>query len=134
LAAGTDVNAKNDDGETPLHMFHGLTGHLRFGYLDIIELLIAEGADVNAKDNEGNTPLHMAAYGGVTGSARILIAAGADVNAENNLGMKPLDAAREWVHVGDRGIIVFLQEHGGNATGRSHLRHHWIEELKAKGN
>ncbi|HIA63804.1 MAG TPA: hypothetical protein EYN93_13080, partial [Planctomycetaceae bacterium] len=40
LAAGTDVNAKNEDGWTPLY-WAALQGHN-----EIVELLIAEGADV----------------------------------------------------------------------------------------
>ena len=50
LAAGTDVNAKNEwgDGEsTPLH-YAAFNGHK-----EIAELLIAKGADVNAKDGIG---------------------------------------------------------------------------------
>ena len=47
LAAGTDVNAKNDDGYTPLH-YAAFNGHK-----EIAELLIAKGADVNAKDGIG---------------------------------------------------------------------------------
>ena len=47
LAAGTDVNAKDEDGETPLHVAMG------YGNKEIIEFFIAKGADVNAKDNGG---------------------------------------------------------------------------------
>ena len=54
LAAGVDVNAKDEDGATPLH--HAAFG----GYKEIAELLIAKGADVNAKDNNGETPLDYA--------------------------------------------------------------------------
>ena len=54
LAAGADVNAKNQNGSTPLH---------EAATKDVAELLIAEGADVNAKD-DGWTPLHSAAWEG----------------------------------------------------------------------
>jgi cytohesin len=55
LAAGSDVNAKNDALEwTPLH-FAALEGRK-----EIVELLIAKGADVNAKGKVGLTPLHWA--------------------------------------------------------------------------
>ena len=53
LAAGTDVNAKNE-GMTPLHWV------AYKGNSEIVELLIAKGADVNAKDVAGFSPLHHA--------------------------------------------------------------------------
>jgi ankyrin repeat protein len=54
LAAGTDVNAKDGGGWTPLH--HAAYG----GHKEIFEILIANGADVNAKMEDGDTPLDMA--------------------------------------------------------------------------
>ena len=60
LAAGTDVNAKDDKfGTTPLHSAAGA------GRKEIVELLITEGADVNAKlvsdgPHKGKTPLNAA--------------------------------------------------------------------------
>ena len=58
LAAGTDVNAKNDayGGTAPLH-FAATQGHK-----EIAELLIAKGADVNVKIEDGRTPLDMAIF------------------------------------------------------------------------
>ena len=53
LAAGTDVNAKEEDGGTPL--LHAVGN----GRREIIELLIAEGADVNAKIYDGRTSLDL---------------------------------------------------------------------------
>ena len=50
LAAGTDVNAKNISGWTPLHYAETK---------EIVELLIAKGADVNAKNDGRRTPLDM---------------------------------------------------------------------------
>ena len=59
IAAGTDVNAKAEDGVAPLHVAAGE------GHKEIAELLIAEGADVNAKlvgggPHKGKTPLNAA--------------------------------------------------------------------------
>ena len=54
LAAGADVNAKDELGGTPLH--HTVVA----GHKKIVELLIAEGADVNAKNKRGKTPLDWA--------------------------------------------------------------------------
>ena len=56
LATGTDVNAKNFAGLTPLHW--AASG----GHKEIVELLITAGADVNAKDEDGDTPLDNAKY------------------------------------------------------------------------
>ncbi len=49
LAAGTDVEAKDNWGSTPLSRA-AIDGHK-----EIVELLIAEGADVNAITNQGWT-------------------------------------------------------------------------------
>jgi ankyrin repeat protein len=58
LAAGTDANAKDEDGVTPLH-YAAIAGQKE--YVEVAELLIAAGADVNATDSDGNnTPLDLA--------------------------------------------------------------------------
>ena len=89
IAEGVDVNVKNDAGFTPLH--HAAV----FGRKEIAELLIAEGADVNAKEDEyGITPLHEAAFVGYKEIAELLIAKGGDVNAKDVDGGTPLDAAQ----------------------------------------
>ena len=73
LAAGRNVNAKDDKGRTPLHRA------AREGHKEVAELLIAAGAALNSKDKEGKTPLYHAARWGHTNIAALLIAAGADV-------------------------------------------------------
>ena len=55
IADGANVNAKKDDGQTPLHS--AVVAALDSGDNKVIELLIANGADVNAKDDSGLTPL-----------------------------------------------------------------------------
>jgi hypothetical protein len=52
ITNGMDVNAKNDEAETSLHLATTK---------EIAELLIANGADVNATTNRGTTPLDWAA-------------------------------------------------------------------------
>jgi hypothetical protein len=110
LAAGADVNAKNEDGVTPLD--HATL----WGHKEIVELLLAKGADLNAKDNDGWTSLHNAAYRGHKQIVELLIAEGADVNAKTNDGRTPLDLAEDE-------IADLIRKHGGK-TG---------EELKAEG-
>ncbi len=46
------MNARDDEGRTPLHYPYIDTQH----GAEMIELLIEHGADVNARDNEGRTP------------------------------------------------------------------------------
>jgi ankyrin repeat protein len=54
LAAGTDVNVKDNIGLTPLHMAAG------DGRKEVAELLIAKGAEVNVKNKYSKTPLDWA--------------------------------------------------------------------------
>jgi len=52
LAAGANVNAKDEYGDTPLH------NAALMGHKEIVEILINANADVNAKNNANNqTPL-----------------------------------------------------------------------------
>jgi ankyrin repeat protein len=66
LAAGTDVNAKDEKGWTPLHEA-ALGDHK-----GIAELLIAKDADVNAKMEDGDTPLDWAIFNKDTETADLL--------------------------------------------------------------
>ncbi len=140
LAAGTDVNAKDEDSWTPLH-FAAASGHKEIAELlidkgadvnakevdgetslhyadtkEIAVLLIAEGADVNAKNDAGFTPLHYAALNGHKEIAELLIAKGADVNAkEDEYGITPLHEA---AFVGYKEIAELLIAKGGDVNAK----------------
>ncbi|HEX5228693.1 MAG TPA: ankyrin repeat domain-containing protein [Bryobacteraceae bacterium] len=62
VAAGADVNAVNDTGETPLHYGAQASD-------DIVKFLAAHGAKLDAKDSKGRTPVEMALGVGLHGHA-----------------------------------------------------------------
>ncbi|MDP6527192.1 MAG: hypothetical protein QGH15_23775, partial [Kiritimatiellia bacterium] len=71
IADGADVNAKKEDGQTPLHS--AVVAALDSGDNKVIELLIENGADVNAKivsgRHQGMTPLDIT--GGLSEAASL---------------------------------------------------------------
>jgi ankyrin repeat protein len=87
LTSKADVNPKNNQSETPLHMA------AMKGDKDVTELLLANGADVNAKDTNGATPLQVAALNGNKDMIELLLTNKADVNAKTNDGSTPLHEA-----------------------------------------
>ena len=104
VASGTDVNAKNKYGRTPL-LYAAAYGHK-----EIVQLLIAAGADLNVKDEDGKTTLHFAALNGRKVIVELLIAKGADVNAKDEDGETPLDATSVFNKTETADII---RKHGG---------------------
>ena len=93
LAAGADVNAKAENGITPLHE----AAQYSTWNAGAIETLISAGADVNARESDGYTPLHVAVMFDFSGVLvhviEALVAAGANVAIRNNAGDTPLDLA-----------------------------------------
>jgi ankyrin repeat protein len=94
ISKGANVNAKADNGNTPLNA--AVSGYGAGGGAEIAKLLISKGANVNAKDkNYGNTPLHHAAesFGsngyGANPCLEILLNNGAKI-LNNNNGESPL--------------------------------------------
>ena len=58
VSIGCDINAADDDKQTPLHK------SVMLGHTESVKLLIDKGANVNKVDNNGNTPLHVAIING----------------------------------------------------------------------
>jgi hypothetical protein len=74
LAQGTDINAKDDDGSTALHIAASNKN------IELVEFLIEHGADVNAKNDKGYTPLYSAIWNSEAHVIWLLVRNGADVN------------------------------------------------------
>ena len=111
LEAGVDVNARDENGNTPLLL---ATGHWAGTIMDgspasedpsVVTVLLEAGADVNARNNGSSTALGNAAGGKAVATVRggmldlveipaiaaVLLAAGAEVNAPS--GTTPLHRA-----------------------------------------
>ena len=129
------VNAKDNDGRTPLHWA------CRGVHLDVVKFLVEKGADVNAEDSNkivplhslasrnsakaiavladngvevdakdygGNTALHYAAMSDATDAVVILVKMGADIENRENYSRTPLIlCARE--RGGPKTITVLLK-------------------------
>lgn len=82
-----DINAKNDEGQTALHVL------VTQDKPEAAQLLLDYGADVNAADDVGVTPLHCAAYHKSKMVMKVLLDAGADIEAQDDKMKTPLYAA-----------------------------------------
>ena len=92
LETGARVDARDNNGNTPLHWV------VRAGSdLAIITVLLEAGARVSARDKQGDTPLHSAARSSSDPKIiEVLLEAGADVNVWNEDGTTPLHYAARY--------------------------------------
>lgn len=79
---GTDVNAADMKGQTPLHV------QVDMDHPEIVDLLIRKQAIVNITDEQGRTPLFFAKS---IQTAQLLINANAELNVKNNNGESILE-------------------------------------------
>ena len=85
LAAGADVNAKRDNGQTAMH------GAAQWGWTDFARAMAAAGANLDVKDRAGATPLDIAmGKTGTTGRAGV---AGAEPHPETAAALRELLSA-----------------------------------------
>jgi len=107
---GTNVNARDKGGETPL--FSAVLADNS----DVAKFLITKGADVNAKDGGGVTPLNFVIRSrGKKDMVELLISKGADVNAKNERGVTPLHSA---LVRGQKDVAELLIVKGANLNAK----------------
>jgi ankyrin repeat protein len=83
VEAGADVNARDENGNTPLHETF-LT--------DVEEELLKLGADVNARNKDGETPIFTTVD---DDAIPLFVEHGANLNLRNNKGQTVVEAAQE---------------------------------------
>ena len=108
-SAGGDVNAKNENGETPFHQT------CENGSIADVLLLLHFAADVNIRGNKGETPLHRAGSNYNVAIARLLVEKGASVNAVANDGCTPLHHA---AMCGNIEIVQYLVSVGADVLAK----------------
>jgi ankyrin repeat protein len=85
IARGANVNARSQQGRTPL-----MLASLLPGGSSTVALMLSKGADVNVKDKRGDTALGLAATIGEVDTMRLLLQKGAEPQAINGKGETPL--------------------------------------------
>lgn len=84
LKQGANVDGKNIDGSTALHLA------AEDGQTETIKILIEAGANIHARDLRQETPLHSAAARGKSEAVRLLLEKKANPDAVNKFGNTPL--------------------------------------------
>jgi ankyrin repeat protein/Flp pilus assembly protein TadD len=143
IAAGVNVNARDNEGDSALYFAAG-NGHLAAveallkaganansadntgavvlvgpavqGYTAIVKALIAKGARVNQADKDGDNALILAAAAGKVDVVEALLAGGGTLDIQNKNGITPLMIASFQGHVP---TVRFLIGRGANLNLRS---------------
>lgn len=102
LQLGADIEAHNNDGETPL-----ITMAKHSTALAALFWLLTNKANVHAITTEKKSALHKAATHGNAGAIHVLCENGAFVDAQNAAGKTPLHSAFEWLHFYQDNDAVF---------------------------
>lgn len=111
LKSGTDINKRDNAGETPL--MPAIKVALNYGDNEtfFLERLLQVGADVNIPTNKGQTPLMRAVYFGDENIIKMLLEYGADIDAKDkyNKDVYFFLKKRNLTHHKDKDIDAILE-------------------------
>ena len=124
LSFGADIEARDAEGNTPLHVATrtSLDWERNLEILDIrsrwygtperpvhlAEFLIDQGANLEARDPEGRTSLHLAARQSKSGMSTLLLSVGADLDAMDKHGETPCQTAVRLGRMTDPDVLDWM--------------------------
>src|ERR1700726_2941310 len=113
IAAGSDVNAAQGDGTTPLHWaVYKIDA-------DLVRALLERGAKPDVVNNYGSSPLAEAAKVANARLVKMLLDAGSNAEVPNQEGQTALMLA---ARAGSRDVAELLVSHGANVNAREKWR------------
>lgn len=116
LAAGADVNSRDENGWSPL-MKACYNAELKHGFADVVQALIEAGANIEAPIGYGVRPLMLAAGYGETAVVEMLLQAGADVLAQNDGGYTALMMVKQKHYVDVVNLLHEAEQLAGIGAG-----------------
>lgn len=109
LLHGFNVNASNNNQETPLHLACSLGSHY-----DLAKLFLKHGTNPDAQTYYGNTPFHECFGNRWSGSleekaavAQLLVRYNADLNIKNRCNLTALEFAKHHPHIDIHKIVAY---------------------------
>lgn len=116
IAAGCDVNASDEYGDTPLHV--ACISSSKSGASLLIQFLLQQGANPDSRSKKKTTPLHEACAGydviREVNVIKALLDGGAPVNAIDSKGMTPLMLVCRHFRTYNIGVVNLLLKRGAD--------------------
>ena len=104
LERNSDIKARNNHSQTPLHLA------ARNNSTEVAQLLLEHNPDIEAKDKANQTPLHHAARNNSIEVAQLLLERNPDIYARDIDFQTPFEVARSSPK-NTEGVIRLLMEH-----------------------